>query len=54
MRLFCHWWQESDESMISAMTIALVLLFLITTIAALAAWSRHDGLSSRPRTAWFD
>lgn len=40
--------------MISAMTTALILLFLITTLAALVAWARHDGLVSRPRAAWFD
>lgn len=40
--------------MISAMNTALTLLFLIPALAALVAWARRDGLSSRPRAAWFD
>ena len=46
-RLFCHWWQESAQSMISAMTIALILL-LLAGLGALLAWVRHDGLLASP------
>ncbi len=54
MRLFCHWWQNSNESMISAMTTALLLLLLIAVLGALVAWTRHDGFAARRRAAWFD
>ena len=53
-RLFCHWWQDCYESMITAMTTVLVLLLLIAALGALIAWVRHDGLSAHPRAAWFD
>lgn len=40
--------------MISAMTTLLLLLILATVLAALVAWTRHDGLAAPHRTAWFD
>lgn len=52
MRLFCHWWQDSTESMITAMNLLLILL-LALTLRTLITWVRNDDFATRPRAPWF-
>jgi hypothetical protein len=38
----CHWWQEVNARMISAMTTILILTVLFIALAALVDYARHD------------
>ncbi|TQK70746.1 hypothetical protein FBY23_2527 [Nocardioides sp. SLBN-35] len=40
--------------MISAMTIALILLLLLAGLGGLLHWAHRDGLLIRQQPTWFD
>jgi hypothetical protein len=47
----CHWWQESDERMITAMTEILIIALLILAVAVVLTTIRDihdDGYGRRP------
>ncbi len=47
---FCHWWQESEQTRVTAMIllVAALLVLTLTITIALVRTVRRDGYGSRP------